>query len=299
MLASLPTLKEIYVVELHVMVKWRPKVISCTSTKPRCHDTVWFVFSSAEMFWKHYITHPLLLVFPCCKNTAWLQQECFNSCCCHVGIRVECSCGRAQLQTAANTHREVLLLVVLVWSAACGYLLNISTFTTTSTNSSQPRNDHNVKKRLSRENSFQEKLQQPTLERWSVSIHTCSTSSSSWLSFSSSSFCSLVTLSRSSTTALQLSSLLKLPKLDISFLKALLSHLSHKQRSHVDTHLHRFARSWRGRGGGGAVPFSAAGQPAQDPLDFSDLPLLLSGPLFLLFIRGCLALHWPKKLLLH
>lgn len=170
------------------------------------------------------------------------------------------------------------------------YLQKTSTFTTTSTNSSQPQNEHNVKKRLSRENSFQE----PTLERWRPgSIHTCSTSSSSWLSLRSSSFCSLVTLSRSSTTALQLSSLLKLPKVDISFLNALLSHLSHKQRSHVDTHLQRFARSWRGRGGGGggAVPFSAAGQPAQDPLDLSDLPLLLSGPLFLLFIRGCLALH--------
>lgn len=25
---------------------------------------VWFVFSSAEMFWKHDITRPLLLVFP-------------------------------------------------------------------------------------------------------------------------------------------------------------------------------------------------------------------------------------------
>lgn len=121
---------------------------------------------------------------------------------------------------------------------------------------------------------------------------TCSTSSSSWPSFSSSSSCSLLTLSRSSTTALQLSSLLQLPKLDISRLKALLSHLADEQR-----------RAWAAAAAAGrrgrALPFSAARQPAEDPLDLADLPPLLSGPLFLLFVRGGLALHRPEELLLH
>lgn len=91
MSACLPTLRE----------------ISCDGGQ-RSHPArpqslaVWFVFSrcSGNMT----SPAPSCLFSPCCKNTAWLRQGCFNSRCCGVGTRAERSCGRARPGTAANTR---------------------------------------------------------------------------------------------------------------------------------------------------------------------------------------------------
>lgn len=117
-------------------------------------------------------------------------------------------------------------------------------------------------------------------------MHTCSTSMSSWLSFSSSSFCSLVTLSRSNTTALQLSSLLKLTELDISLLKALLSHLVDERK-----------RAWMcccGRPAGCAVaaPYRSPQQDSLLRIRFTSLICCCCSPLH--FSSSSSEAAWPS-----